>query len=125
MTHVSGRIRLSAGFHRFSQIFITSIAVMVAMFGISAQAQFRASIQGTVTDPSGALIPHASLARTDTSNNHTHSAKSNAQGIYHFEALPADTFQLVVNAAGFASKTLTGGTVIPAQPNTLNLKLGA
>jgi hypothetical protein len=88
-----------------------------------ALAQFRASIQGTVTDPSGAVIPGALLALTDTTNNHTQRSKSNGLGIYHLEALPADTFNLVVSAPGFSSKTLTGVTIIPEQSNTLNIQL--
>ena len=70
---------------------ILNLAVALALGAAPALAQFRASIQGMVTDPSGAVIPGASLVLTDTTNNHTQSATSNGQGIYHLEALPADT----------------------------------
>jgi hypothetical protein len=121
MTHVSRRIRLSARI-RFSLTILSPIAAMM-LTRMPALAQFRASIQGTVTDPSGAVIPGALLALTDTTNNHTQSSKSNGLGIYHLEALPADTFNLVVSAPGFSSKTLTGVTIIPEQSNTLNIQL--
>jgi hypothetical protein len=100
-----------------------SLAIVLALSVAPALAQFRASIQGTVTDPSGAVIPGAQITLTDTTNNHTQGAKSNGQGIYYLEALPADTFSLVASAPGFASKTLTGVTIIPEQPNTLNIQL--
>jgi hypothetical protein len=104
--------------------FIAILSLAVVLGAASpALAQFRASIQGTVADPSGAAIPGASIELTDTMNNHTQSAKSNGQGIYYLEALPADTFNLVVSAPGFSSKTLTGVTIIPEQPNTLNIQL--
>ena len=106
---------------RFSTLL--GLAVALALGTTPALAQFRASIQGTVTDPSGAVIPGAVLALTDTANNHTQSAKTNSQGIYYLQALPADTFNLVVTASGFSSKTLTGVTIIPEQPNTLNIQL--
>ena len=107
--------------HRFNTIL--SLAVALALGAAPALAQFRASIQGTVTDPSGAVIPGAQITLTDTTNNHTQSAKSNGQGIYYLQALPADTFSLVASAPGFSSKTLTGVTIIPEQPNTLNIQL--
>jgi hypothetical protein len=121
MTHVT-QIKLPAGILRLPWTTIGPIAAMM-LTGMLAHAQFRASIQGTVTDPGGAAIPGASLALTDTTNNYTQSAKSNGQGIYYLEALPADTFRLVVSAPGFSSKTLTGVTIIPEQPNTLNIQL--
>ena len=102
---------------------ILSLAVALALGAAPALAQFRASIQGTVADPSGAAIPGASIELTDTTNNHTQSAKSNGQGIYYLQALPADTFSLVASAPGFSSKTLTGVTIIPEQPNTLDIQL--
>ncbi len=102
---------------------ILSLAVALALGATPALAQFRASIQGTVTDPSGAVIPGALLTLTDTTNNYTQSAKSNAQGIYYLQALPADTFSLAVTASGFSGKTLTGVTIIPEQPNTVNIQL--
>ena len=107
--------------HRFN--IILSLAVALALGAAPALAQFRASIQGTVTDPTGAAIPGASLELTDVTNSNTQNAKSNAQGVYFFNALPSDNFRLVVRARGFASKTLTNLTIIPEQPNTLNITL--
>ncbi|HEV2576763.1 MAG TPA: TonB-dependent receptor [Acidobacteriaceae bacterium] len=98
-------------------------SLLALMPARSASAQYRASIQGTVTDPSGAAIPGAQIVLTDTTNNHKQSAKSNGEGIYYLEALPADTFNLVASAPGFSSKTLTGVTIIPEQANTLNIQL--
>jgi hypothetical protein len=123
MTHSTHKVDHSAAIRRrLSWTIIGPIAAM-ALTGLMAHAQFRASIQGTVADPSGAVIPGAQITLTDTSNNRTQSATSNAQGIYYLQALPADTFTLVVTASGFSGKTLTGVTVIPEQPNTVNIQL--
>lgn len=89
----------------------------------SAVAQYRASIQGTVTDPSGAAVPDAQLALTNLSTNQTVTVKSDGHGTFHFNQLAADPFRLVVDAPGFATKTLNGVTIIPEQPNTVNVKL--
>jgi hypothetical protein len=64
-------------------------------------AQYRASIQGVVTDPSGAVIPGATLTLTDTGTNETQVRTSDAAGIYNFNALPPDVFTLAVEKEGF------------------------
>jgi len=99
------------------------LAIILCVAPIMARAQFRASIQGEVTDPQGAAIPGATLTLTDIVNGQTQAATSNATGFYYLNALPADTFKLVVSAGGFSNKTLTNLTIIPEQANTLNVTL--
>ena len=105
--------------------FWISLAGVVALILAAApvRAQYRASLQGTVTDPTGAVIPGATLTLTDTINGHKQTGTSNAAGVYFLNALPADNFILAISAKGFSNKTLTGVTVIPEQPNTLNVQL--
>jgi hypothetical protein len=110
---------------KIRQISWTRLGTITALMlsGTLALAQYRGSIQGTVTDPQGAVIPGATLTLTDLSTNHKWAAKSDGQGIYYLEALPADTFNLDVSAPSFSSKALTNVTIIPEQPNTLNIQL--
>lgn len=122
MTHFTQKIKLPTGIRRLSWKIIGPVAAMI-LTGLLAHAQFRASIQGTVTDPTGAAIPGATLTLTDTVNGHTQTSTSNGTGVFFLNALPADSFRLVVEAKGFASKTLTNVTIIPEQPNTLNIQL--
>lgn len=88
-----------------------------------AHAQFRASIQGTVTDTSGAAVPNASLTLTDQATNRTLTATSNADGVYNFNALPPDHFKLNVTASGFQTKTIQDLQIIPEQANSVNVQL--
>ena len=98
-------------------------ALIALLTATTAFAQYRASIQGTVTDQSGAAIPNAELSLTDLSTNLTTKAKADGHGTFHFNQLPADKFKLAVSASGFANKTLDGVTIIPEQPNTINVSL--
>ena len=75
---------------------LCAIVVAAAFSASAAHAQFRTSIQGTVTDPSGAVIPGATLTLTDTDTNHVVTATSNTSGVYNFNALPTDHFNLTV-----------------------------
>ena len=92
-----------------------------------ARAQYRTSIQGTVADPTGALVPGAKLTLTNKSTNETVVRTSNDAGIFNFNALPADHFTLVVTRDGFKKKVLDDLQLIPEQPNALNvvLEIGA
>jgi len=107
--------------HRLNTIL--GLAVTLVLSAAPALAQYRASLQGTVTDPTGAAIPGATLTLSDTVNGHVQTTTSNSSGTYFLNALPADNFRLDVTASGFAKRTLTNVTIIPEQPNTLNVKL--
>ena len=90
---------------------------------VSASAQFRASIQGTVTDPENAVIAGAQLTLKDLGTNHVLTATSDPSGIYNFGALPADHFTLTATAAGFKQKIIQDLQIIPEQPNSVNIQL--
>src|ERR1017187_8003624 len=96
---------------------------VILFAALSAHAQFRTSIQGTVTDPDGAVIPNAKLELKDNANNHVINATSDAGGVFNFNALPADQFTLTVTAAGFTQQQIQNLTVIPEQPNSVDVKL--
>ena len=88
-----------------------------------AQAQFRASIQGTVSDPSGAVIPGATVTLTDLGTSKVFTTTSDGNGLYNFNALPPDQFSLVVNKSGFRQKALDHLQLIPEQANAVNVQL--
>lgn len=86
-------------------------------------AQYRASIQGVVTDPQGAVIPGATITLKDKETNRTLTATSDDQGIYNISALPPSTYSLGVEKTGFKKKTIENYTVLAEQANALNLQL--
>lgn len=89
----------------------------------AAQAQFRASIQGTVTDPTGAAIPGATLTLTDVDTNRTLSATSNPDGIFNFNALAPDHYRITASAPGFKQQVIENYQLTPEQANSVNVKL--
>ncbi len=100
-----------------------SLLLAVALCAPSIHAQFRASIQGAVTDPTGAAIPGATLTLTDTATNKVLTATANGDGVYNFNALPPDDFTLNATAQGFQAKTISHLHIIPEQPNSVNVQL--
>jgi len=101
-----------------------AVVVVVLLFAnASAHAQFRTSIQGTVTDPDGAVVAGAQLSLKDNATDRVITATSDNSGTYNFNALPPDRFTLTVNAPGFQQKVIENLQVIPEQPNAVAVKL--
>jgi hypothetical protein len=97
--------------------------VLLVVFAVPAHAQYRASIQGIVMDPNGALVPGATLTLKDQATNKTIVQTSNDAGIFNFNALPGDLFTLTVEKQGFKKKVLSDLQLIPEQSNALNITL--
>ena len=116
-------------FRKGSSLSLTSKALWPLTFlilflaAVPARAQYRTSIQGTVTDPSGAVIPGATLTLKNQATNETVVRTSDPAGIFNFNALPADHFTLTVEKDGFEKKVLSDLQLIPEQPNAVNVQL--
>ena len=78
---------------------------LIALFILpSAMAQeSTAGFQGVVKDPSGALIPNASLEISSPALIGTRKIQSDGAGNYRFAALPPGEYTLTVTAPGFQS----------------------
>jgi hypothetical protein len=100
-----------------------SLAAGLVLISAAAHAQFRASIQGTVTDPSGAVIPNAKVTLKDNATNSVQTATSNESGVYSFNGLPPARFTLMAEAPGFTQKSIQDLTIIPEQANSVNIQL--
>src|ERR1700733_1431884 len=88
-----------------------------------AEAQYRPSIQGTVTDTTGAVIPGANLTLTNPATGEKQTRVSNDAGVYNFNALPAAPFRLEVEKDGFEKKVIDNLQLIPEQANAVNVQL--
>src|SRR5215469_15734528 len=91
----------------------TLLVVWLAFFTSATRAQYRTSIQGVVTDPSGAVIPGATLTLTNTVTGEKQVRVTNDDGVYNFNALPAAPFRLEVEKKDFAKKVLDNVQLIP------------
>ncbi len=99
------------------------ILLLLATSAFPAHAQFGASLRGTVTDSKGALVPGATVTLEDKGTGEKRQAISDDNGIYTFNLLPADHFQLTVERAGFKQKEVAEVALIPDQANNLDVQL--
>jgi len=84
---------------RCGGVFILGLALVL---GVSlARASITGSISGTVTDPTGAVVPGASVVAINTQTGVQNSTETNAQGFYSFPSLPAGQYDVKITASGF------------------------
>jgi hypothetical protein len=103
--------------------FIALVSLMTISLTIYSHAQYRASLRGTVTDPSGAVVAGATVTLVDTDTNNTQVSVTDGNGIYQFNALPPAPYRLTAEHEGFKKKVLEHVQIIPEQPNALDLQL--
>jgi len=84
--------------------FACAIAVFALMLCAPARSQSTAgSIDGIVTDHSGAALPNATVTVTDESTGAVRVVVSNAVGVYTLPNLPPGNYRAAITANGFAA----------------------
>jgi hypothetical protein len=84
---------------RILPVFVLLVAA-IAAFGQGGSA---GTIRGTVTDPTGAVIPNATIHLTNPRSGLDRTATTDALGQFEFPNVTFDGYQVAVSAPGFAS----------------------
>ena len=91
------------------------MATLAMIFCGQSWAQMSSTITGTVTDPSGAVIPDANVTATQDETGEKRTTVTNGDGIYQISGLGVGHYSLTVTASGFTSYKTTGIVVNAAQ----------
>ncbi len=83
---------------------ITMCGLFLFSAFITAQAQFRAGIQGTVSDSNGALVPEAKVTLKDTETGRTQEATTSTEGFYRILGLAPGKYVLTVEKTGYKKR---------------------
>ena len=78
--------------------------LIAAVAAPAAQGGNSASVRGTVTDPSGAVIPGATVKIVNTVSGLSRTTKTDAAGEFEIDNVPFNTYNLAASAPGFASR---------------------
>ena len=74
---------------------IRRLAAVIGIFSVTAAAQLtRGFVSGTVTDQSGAVVPHAKITLQEQSTGIRHARLSNEAGVYRFVALEPGVYSV-------------------------------
>jgi hypothetical protein len=84
---------------KFTKILLVGLAILLAQAAIFAQT--TGSLTGTVTDPTGALVPGATVTLVNNATRAERSAVTSSTGIFDFQALTPGNYTVSVEASGF------------------------
>lgn len=121
LTGVSGRSRLR------DMGLAIRLALGLAAGALCLSAQFSSILEGTISDPTGAVIPGVSVSIEDTATGTVRDVETSSAGRYRATALAASTYRVTVSSEGFQTYVQERVTLEVAQTTTLNidLELGA
>jgi len=107
----------------------TRVAILVLIVSVFAMAQIafaqtdRGTITGTVSDPTGAVIPGAHVVATNAATGAHSETTSTATGDYTIASIIAGTYTVAVEANGFKKSTVSGIVVQVANTARIDAKL--
>lgn len=92
-----------------------SLSIATVVFGQTT------SLTGTVTDPSGAVIPSATITIVNVQTGAQRETTSDPQGRYTMSQLKPGTYRLTAKASGFSDVVMNNVELLVNQPATVDL----
>ena len=85
----------------------TLLVLLFALLTLHAPLRAQSSagtVNGSVTDPTGAIVPNATVVLTNTVSGYTQTRKTDAAGQYQFTNIPLHPYTLIITSPGFSTK---------------------
>jgi Carboxypeptidase regulatory-like domain len=104
-----------------------AIVVLAVLFSFGLFAQ-TTSLTGTVSDPSGAVIPGASITISNIATGAVRDTTADAQGRYTIQQIAPGTYKLTAKVAAFSDVVIERVELLVSQPATVPIvfeKLGS
>ena len=98
-------------------------ALLLVLMASNAQAQFQATVQGTVTDAKGATVQGANITLTDEATQVSKTTTTSSEGYYQFNEVAPATYTLTVEAKGFEKNISSHVQVTGELPKTVDVAL--
>ena len=116
---------MRSAIHRVRGLFIGALALVTMLApGVDARAQSATgSIEGTVVDQAGAVLPGASVTLVQTDTGISRSVTSDANGLFRVLLLPVGAYELAVDMAGFATRKQADIRLTVGQTLTLRIEM--
>lgn len=101
------------------------VGILYLLTGSAALAQVTSSatLRGTVKDPSGAVVPDATVTLTSAQRGGQRQVKTSDEGNYVFTSVDPGAYTLRVEARGFKAAEQTNLTLAPSETRGLDLAL--
>ncbi|MDT5121780.1 MAG: hypothetical protein QOC96_1262 [Acidobacteriota bacterium] len=111
--------------HTLLSLRVVLCGFFLLLLATTASAQFRAGVQGSVTDAQGGAVVGATVTLTSKETNKTQQATTSDEGFYRFSGLPPGSYTITVEQAGFNKKTLANVVVNAEAVEGVNITLEA
>ncbi len=98
-------------------------ALALASCTLAGAQQTLGNLEGTVTDPSGALVPGATVTLTGDVNGIKLTTNTKANGVYQFLNLPVGVYTLTFTMAGFEASRVPSVPVQESRTGTISVAL--
>jgi hypothetical protein len=105
--------------------FLLLLAAFLAAGPARAQFLDQGGLTGVIADPTGAIIPGASVTLTNPETGFIRKGESDASGVYIFSPIKIGNYTLTATAPGFSTKSQQNITVNLGQRATVNVALTA
>src|SRR6266853_4073473 len=102
---------------------IIAFAGLLVLAPTASAQKTSGTITGTLTDPSGAVVPGATVSVVNERTAAARETMTNEEGSFSLPELEAGTYRLTVNKAGFKKLALKNVELHVADVTTLNLKM--
>ncbi|HVF41486.1 MAG TPA: carboxypeptidase regulatory-like domain-containing protein [Pyrinomonadaceae bacterium] len=102
---------------------LLSAAALCVAFCAAAFAQSTATLQGSVTDPQGAVVPDAKVTVRSQATSAERTAQTDADGNFQFASLLPGVYRLEVQARGFQTQIVAALNVEVARTVVQNFQL--
>ena len=102
---------------------LSALAALVFTFSMPVFAQYRASLQGTVTDPQGNVVTDATVVLTSKETSSSKTVNTSGAGVYSISGLAPGRYSLSVEKAGFAKQVLDDVPVVSEQAQSQDVQL--
>src|SRR5690242_17181953 len=103
-------------------VLIAMAAFLFTAMQLNAQSITQGNVRGTVTDPSGAVVPGATVTIKSTATGASQTRTTNGSGFYEFALLPPGTYTVAVSSPNYKPATQTVSVSV-GQVSTNNITL--
>jgi Carboxypeptidase regulatory-like domain/TonB dependent receptor len=103
--------------------FLRYAVVILLVAGFSQAQTFRGAINGTIVDPSGAVVAGAEVKAINNGTAAVLTTTSTSEGQFAFQDLPLGSYKVSVNAPGFQAVNVDNVSVTAGSVYTLPVKL--
>jgi hypothetical protein len=97
--------------------------LLLCLLSIPVVAQVSATLSGRVTDPTGAVVPGATVTAKDTDTGLSRTSITDAAGRYELPALPVGRYEVEAEKSGFARALRSGIVLVVGQDAAADLSM--